>query len=181
MSNMELEPKLQQWLIAHNPGDEWAYKNAWWHQYVFIRDNIVPMFDTEYPKYKYLHGEKYFEAKKKSFDSFCQIVGTHMSKSLVHPVIKITYKKVTIVFRYNFYDYEVAVIGDVPIELPRNLIYSDGSSFFYQGFPEEYQIEARYFNRASTFIAGLRSEYGFYAFMLIVKDQIDKYRERWGD
>lgn len=178
MTNREMNSNFQNWLIDHDPDDNLLWKKSFWNVYVFIRDSIIPMFETEYGNYKDLWGDEYFQKHKSSIDSFVEVIGTHWSKSILNPVIKLVYKGVTFVFRYNFYNYEVAVIGDAPITLPSRLIYSEGKSFFYEGFPEEYQLEERYSDGATKFMAGMITDHQFYAFMFLMRDIIDKYREK---
>lgn len=120
-----------------------------------------------------------YEAMCKEIDRNTEIVGTHMSKSLVHPVIKINYRDVTIVFRYNFYDYEIAVISDIPIDLPKSLRPYNQKTYFYQGFPEQYQLTTPYSRRHNKeFMAYCGDNYDFFTFCVIIKDQIDKCRRK---
>lgn len=174
----EHHSNFQNWLLDHDPSDDMKYKQAWWDVYVFIRDKIIPMFDlVDKETYHKLHGEDYFKKKTESINSFVEVIGTHWSKSILHPVIKLTYKGVTFVIRYNFYDYEIAVIGDIPITLPSRLFYSKDEQFFYQGFPEEYQLKERYFDGAEKFMASVIYKHEFFTFMFLMRDIIDKYRE----
>lgn len=88
-------------------------------------------------------------------------------------IIKISYKNATIVFRYNFYDYEIAVISNMPIRLPmKNLFTSKNEPFYYQGFPEKYRITEHYENNKCKFIAHINDHYSFYTFMYLLQNQI---------
>ncbi len=174
----EHNSNFQNWLLDHDPDDNMIYKKAWWDVYAFIRDTIIPMFDLVNPEeYHKLNGEDYFKRKVESINGYVEVIGEHWSKSIINPVIKLAYKGVTFVFRYNFYDYEIAVIGDIPITLPDRLFYSQDSYFYYQGFPDEYQLEERYHNGATKFMAGVICKHEFYTFMFLMRDIIDKYRE----
>lgn len=177
MTDRERNSNFQNWLIDHDPDDNLLWKKSFWSVYVFIRDTIIPMFEIKADELHDIWGDEYFKRKKASIDSFVEVIGEHWSKSILNPVIKLTYKGVTFVFRYNFYDYEVAVIGDVPITLPDRLIYSQDRSFFYQGFPDEYKLKNRYHDGTTTFIAGMNRDYQFYTFMFLMRDIIDKYRK----
>ena len=100
-------------------------------------------------------------------------VGEYVSKSIVNPVMRILYRGTIIVFRYNFYDYEVAVISDNPIRMPmKNLFASMEESFYYQGFPKEYQVKERYEKNKRQFIAKINNHYNFYTFMFLLQIQI---------
>lgn len=158
---------FQYWLLDHQPKDEMLYKKGFWDTYVFWRDHIIPLFLDHTKNISW-------EDKCKSMDSYTEIVGEHTSKSIVHPVLKIEYHSVKIIFRYNFYDYEIAVIGNIPVNIPIELLNTD--SFFYQGFPDEYIIKTPYStDNNRTFIAGVNNHYQFYTFMFLLKSQIDIY------
>ena len=165
------ELKFQEWLMEHQPENKYLYKDRWCNTYVFIRDKILPlMTDSAVVDYN---------AMLEEINRNTEIVGTHWSKSLLHPVIKINYRDVTIVFRYNFYNYEIAVISDIPIDLPKYLRRCNNRTYFYEGFPEEYQLKTPYSRRHNTeFMAYCGDHYDFFTFCVILKDQIDKCRRR---
>lgn len=163
-----MNTKFQQWLINHKPKDEMFWKDAFWNTYVFWRDRILPMFTDEFYK-KHWDYDKVNEEIDKNSD----IVGEHWSKSILNPVMKIVYKGAIIVFCYNFYDYEVAVISDKPIELPMKLLFtSSDTSFFYYGFPDEYMVKERYEDNKCKFIVRVNDHYSFYTFMYLLQRQI---------
>lgn len=159
-----MNTKFQKWLLNYQPNDNMLWKDAFWHTYCFWRDRIFPMFTDEY------HNKQInWEILDKEIDKNTDVIGTHMSKSVINPVVKITYKGTEIVFRYNFYNYEVAVISPRAIELPmENLFQSKNTSFFYEGFPKEYQIEERYEDNKSKFMASIGDHYSFYTFMFLL-------------
>lgn len=166
-----METKLQEWLMENKPSDKMLYKNRFWDTYIFLREEIIPIFSNN------KHSNKSYDELIKHINSYTDIVGTHMSKSIIHPVIRIIYKGVHIVFRYNFCDYEIAVLGIYNVNIPRDLFYSSPKDFFYyQGFPEEYKVTERYTNNHHIFIAGVGNKYKFYTFMYLLKHEIDKER-----
>lgn len=163
-----MDTKFQQWLMDHKPREEMLWKSDFWNTYVFWRDRILPMFTDEFYK-------KNYDYKKvdKEIDANSDVVGEHWSKSILNPVMRIVYKGVTIVFRYNFYDYEIAVISDKPIKLSMNHLFtSGGTSFFYQGFPDEYKVRECYEDNKCMFIASVNDHYSFYTFMYLLQRQI---------
>lgn len=163
--------KFQAWLSAHIPEEKYIYRNGWRHTYCFIRDKVFPLL-TDAAVVDY-------DAMCKEIDRNTEIIGTHWSKSLLHPVIKINYRDVIIVFRYNFYNYEVAVISDIPIDLPKYLRRYNHRTYFYEGFPEEYQIKTPYSRRHNKeFMVCFDDHYDFFTFCVILKDQIDKRRRK---
>jgi len=166
------DTKFQLWLMDNQPKDEMLWKEAFWHTYVFWRDRIIPMFNPN-KRQGYKEWEQYHIS---DIDAFTDVVGSHYSKSILNPVLKIQYKGVNIVFRYNFYDYEIAVISDgMPLIFPvPGLFQSKTASFFYQGFPEQYILDDRYEDNKFRFMASLGDHYQFYTFMTILKYTIDE-------
>jgi len=157
--------------MAHQPSDNMLWKETFWHTYVFWRDIIIPMFNP-IVREGYKEWEEFHIS---DIDAFTDVIGEHWSKSIVNPVLKITYKGVTLVFRYNFYDYEVAVISPKELIFPqKNLFYSKETSFYFQGFPEEYQLTDRYEFNKKQFMAQMRSHYEFYTFMFLIKAQMNE-------
>lgn len=166
-----MSTKFQACLLEHDPDKEYIYRDGWWRAYCFIRDKILPlMTDAAVVDY---------DAMCKEIDRNTEIIGAHWSKSILHPVIKISYRDVTIVFRYNFYNYEIAVISDIPIDLQKYLRRYNNRTYFYEGFPEEYQLKTPYSRRHNKeFMAYCGDHYDFFTFCVILKDQIDKCRRK---
>ena len=165
--------KLQHWLMTHQPSDNMSYKESWWKYLVFIRDTIIgDMF--YWPMVCDLKVD--YEEQKKMMSANYDIVGTHFSKSIEHPVILMRYKGAEIVFRYNFYDYEITVISDRDIEMPDNLFNKKNKTFYYQGFPEEYRIKTSYVESKKRFSVTIDypNQYNFYTFMFLLKNELDK-------
>ena len=71
---MNKTEKIQKWFLENEPSDDFKYKNHWWENNFFIRDNIVNFFN----------------------DKEAEVVGTHYSKSILCPVVKTYYKDVEI-------------------------------------------------------------------------------------
>ncbi len=166
------ETKFREWLINNKPSDSMIYSNAFWETYNFWEHMILPLFTDAYYADSIATYNKVNDEINKNID----IVGIHRSKSIVHPVIKITYKGVEIIFRYNFYNYEVVVISPNPIKLPKkNLFSSKRASFFYEGFPSEYKIEERYEDNKCKFAAHINDHYRFYTFMFLLERKISKW------
>jgi len=166
------DTKFQTWLMANQPPENMIYKQAFWKTYIFWRDRIIPMFNTA----EYKNDNERYNHYADDINAFTEIVGCHISKSIVHPVLKISYKGVWIVFRCNFYDYEIAVISDgMPLESPiPNLFTSSGESFFYQGFPDKFVLADRYETNHFRFMAKVGDDYAFYVFMVVLKYTIDQ-------
>ena len=163
-----MDTKFQRWLSAHRPDDNMCWKDAFWYTYCFWRDDILPMFTDK------LYSKQFnWDAFKNEIDKNTDVIGEHRSKSIINPVMKITYKGVEIVFRYNFYNYEIAVISSKPIELPmKRLFSSKEESFFFEGFPKEYQVTDRYEDNKRRFAAKIFDHYRFYTFMFLLQRSI---------
>lgn len=163
-----MQTKFQQWLTDHQPDDDLLWKRSFWNTYTFWRNKILPMFTDEFYKKDWN-----YEILNKEMDHNSDVVGKHVSKCIASPVVKIAYKGTIIVFRYNFYEYEIAVISNKPINIPmKKLFTSRREAFFYQGFPEKYKIKERYEENKCQFIAKVYDHYNFYTFMFLLQRQI---------
>lgn len=162
------ELKFREWLIEHSPDEKMIWEPEYWKAYVFWYNKILPMYTDE------------FHRKNKDFDNIIreincntEIIGTHISKSIINPVARIIYHGFAIVFRYNYYDYEIAVIGRKPVNIPmKNLFSSKSERFMYQGFPDEYIVSERYEDSKCRFVAKVRDHYDFYTFMYLLQKEI---------
>ena len=138
----------------------------------FLRDSIIPMIYSEVIE---ANEDKPFDKLQEEINSRYEIVGTHYSKSIELPVLRLRYKGVEIVFRYNFYDYEVTVISESDLNLPKGLFNPEETSFYYQGFPAEYMLKTNYATSHKKFSVSITSsEYLFYTFMFVLKNEIDR-------
>ena len=165
--------KLQHWLMTHQPSDNMVYKKAWWDYLIFIRDKIISdMFYWPMVCDMKIDFQEQLRLMSNQYD----IVGTHFSKSIEHPVIMMGYKDTTIVFRYNFYDYEITVMSEHDIELPENLFEEGAKTFYYQGFPDQFKIGVPYSQSKRNFTVRINHpcSYNFYTFMFLLKNDIDK-------
>ena len=166
-----MEHKFRAWLSDHNPADDNLHKGSFWKEYNFWKSRIIPMFNP-LPR-----GTMFAEYAKKAeaINSYIDIVGEHFNKGITHPVLLIKYKGAKIVIRYNFCDYEVAVISPKPLTLPMDELFSSrAASFFYQGFPEVLQLEGRYETNNSCFMASITDQHRFFTFMFLLKCELDK-------
>lgn len=146
--------KLQLWLEDHEPEDKMLWKKAWWKNNCFIRDRLIHK----------LFGENY------------TIVGDHMSKSILCPVILITYKNVEIIVQYNFYDWQIMVNSDKPLVLKDLSFYAcDGNYLYYQGIPKGYHFKQYSETNNKKFAVDNYSDdiLDVYAFMVMLKEAID--------
>ena len=151
---MNKTEKIQKWFNSNEPGDNYIYKNTWWEHNIFIRDNIVEMFN----------------------DKQAEVIDTHYSKSIECPVIKTYYKDVEVLWQYNFYHWQIMIKSDKDLEL-KDLDYigADADYFFYQGIPTEYQFKPYSEDNKKEFaISTVSSKYCVFAFAVELKKAIDR-------
>jgi hypothetical protein len=161
---------LQKWLMENQPEDKMLWNKSFWNEYVFWRDEVIPLFYSS-RNYDYNNYDQYGIDTNKHHE----VVGEHWSKSIKNPVLKLDYKGCTMVFRYNFYDYEIAIINSKDIILPMaGLFRSKEASFYYQGFSEEYQLKTRYEDNKKEFMVSIGGRYYFFTFMFLLKNELDK-------
>ena len=163
---------LQDWLKENQPGTNMNHSEDFWEAYIFWRDVIIPMFTYV----KKDDGDTMVSYVPLNLLDPSTVVGFHVSKSVLSPVLKIDYKNVEIVFRYNFYDYEIAIISNaMPLDFPiSGLFQSKKEIFFYQGFPDKYILPDRYEDNHFKFMAKVPNHYQFYTFMALLKYTIDR-------
>lgn len=159
---------FQKWLMSHQPDYELRYANSFWDTCTFWRDDIFPMFTDEFYK-KHPKMQIIWDETNRN----TEIISTHYSKSILNPVLKINYRGTTIIFRYNYHNYEIAVISAKPIIIDNaKLFTSKDSQFFYEGFPECYKLTDTYESNQCRFMIHIDNHYKFYTFMYLLQRQI---------
>lgn len=81
---------LLTWMRIYEPKNEMCYKNGYWSQTIFVRDEINKLFYPKYEDYK---------------ANPVKVISTHRSKSIILPVYYIFLEKYNtkIIMRNNFY------------------------------------------------------------------------------
>jgi hypothetical protein len=129
--------KLQNWISAQIVDDKMRWKGPFGAQMAFIRDSIVPLMGA---------GLIYHESKE-----IADVISTHMSKSIVLPVVEVTRKDLGIRFtmRENFYNWKLSVLSEKPVEAnfdglfhttpPIDKDYTGDplASVYFEGFPKD--------------------------------------------
>lgn len=154
MSYVDKTEKIQKWFNENKPEETMLWYKSWKEHNIFIRDNIVELFDEQ----------------------VAEVVGTHYSKSIECPVIKTYYKGVEILWQYNFYNWQIMIKSDKDLEL-KDLDYigADADYFFYQGIPAEYQFKPYSESNKKEFaISTVYSKYCVFAFAVELKKAIDR-------
>lgn len=172
--NIPLQQWYNAWLKEHKDGKtDLIYaspSNPQLHQVHFVRDNLAGLLwrDKEYdevPDVEFL-GEIDGRQQMLTHKDRVRVIGEHRSKSVRLPVFSITRPEhgLQLVLRYNFYDWNVSVVSERPVEMDmagygsefsqeERERYPDGYSLqraaeigragywgylFFQGFPEEF-------------------------------------------
>lgn len=152
---MSKTEKIQNWFNLNEPEDTYVYKESWWRNNMFVRDEIVNrLFNEEQ----------------------AEVVGTHYSKSIECPVIKTYYKNVEILWQYNFYHWQIMIKSDKDLDL-KDLDYigADADYFFYQGIPTEYQFKPYSENNKKEFAISIYSNlFDVFAFAIELRKAIDR-------
>lgn len=164
---------IDNWAQENKPSDDMLYKNSYWSWIHFISYTFFDMFFKEYTK-DIDDWDKIEEVVNKHHE----VIGSHTSKSILLPVLKIVYKGVIFVFRYNFYNTEVVVVSDKDIEISKysDVFESDNTNCFYlEGVPDKYRVTDSYAVNHKRFTFRVSNLYDFYAVMLIIQHEIDKW------
>lgn len=156
-----IEVDVTTWVRLHDVKDEMVYKNAYSKQICFIRDTIGNMVGD----------------RRLDYGRRVNVVGTHMSKSILLPVYQIKTlcgSKITI--NYNFYNYVISIeaYSDVDLTfstrfiLPINVMDNVNPSYCYGFKPED--IHGAYANNNKKFTFTLDNEYDVYTFFYLLKN-----------
>lgn len=93
---------LLSWMRVYAPKNKMSFKRGYWHQTVFVRDELARMLNSNYEEYK---------------ANPVKVISTHMSKSIVLPVYYIYLEpfNTKIIMRNNFYDWKISIESDYTI------------------------------------------------------------------
>lgn len=149
------EIELQKWITNNCPADNMLWRDSWSEHVVFLRDRISRIFEQK--------------------GDTAEVVGEHYSKSILNPVVKFIYKDVEVLFQYNFYNWQIMVKSNNPLDMS-NLKYLNLTDYFYyQGIPNNYHFKPYSKDNNKEFAVGLEDNLeDAYAFAIILKMAIDK-------
>jgi hypothetical protein len=89
--------QLQEWANIHRPAEDLIYKDGYWDQITFVRDEIPGILSRNYEELR-------------AIQLNTKVVSTHRSKSVCLPVFRIELPDGTaFTMRYNFRDWKVSV------------------------------------------------------------------------
>lgn len=155
---------LLAWMRVFEPKNSMNYKKGYWHQTVFIRDEVNRLF---YPEYKE------WEANP------VKVIAMHRSKSIALPVYYIYLRDydTQITMRNNFYDWKISINSKYSItgieeffreeKEPINPIYCEGF--------EKSQVFGMYKKNNKRFTIELPcNEYNLYTFFYMLKKSLNE-------
>lgn len=120
-------PKLQDWANANVPSESLRYKDGYWDQIVFVRDEIAGALAATYEEFK-------------AIPESIRVISTHVSKSVLLPVFQVAIADGTVfTMRYNFHDWKISVSSprDVVADFMGLFDYDERILDIYcEGFPE---------------------------------------------
>ncbi len=146
---------LQEWANAHKPDDDLIYRDGYWHQIIFVRDRLPQPLFGSYEEYK---------------ANPVRVVGDHTSKSVLLPVYSIKFAPLEIRMRYNFYDWKVSVVSQVPIRSNfYPFLFRDEAvhPVYFEGFTNDW-VFGSYSADNTKFSVEISNEHMLFAFMAIL-------------
>jgi hypothetical protein len=164
MSKMPLHKEgtpLQDWINAHNPKNEMVWKDSFWDQVSFVRDQIHRLFVVIYE-----------ESKKNPV----MVVSTHTSKSIQLPVYSIKIHGIEVRMRNNFHDWKVSIRSAHPVpDVFHHIIKKDETlhAVYFEGFQSDW-IFGSYNNNPCQFSVEIYDKYDLYTFILVITDALRK-------
>ena len=103
------------------------------------------------------------------------VISTHRSKSVLLPVMEINLKSVGVklVFRDNFYNWNVTVESEKDIECDFRGTFTDESYHycFCEGFPSD-RIYGMYKDNHKKFTCCINSDYELFTFMWLLREYL---------
>ena len=157
---------IQKWYNLNNQQDsDLIYKECQEDQLFFFRDIIPRLF---------MQGNYQSEIS----DSV-KVISTHTSKSVLLPVVEITWKEIKFVFRDNFYDWKISVESFIPICVDFHGLFDpdkEHHKVYFEGFPEE-RVYGSYNNDRTHFSVQLVSSYAVYTFLFLIVSQMPSTKE----
>jgi len=162
--NEHLPVDVTTWIRVNEPNKDLIYKNGQGKQVVFIRDRIMRnmFYEGEYDSERY---EKFQP----------MVVDTHMSKSVLLPVMELNLNVlgIKILLRNNFYNWNLSIESKVNIEGNfMGLINDERYDYcFCEGFPSGKKY-GKYQDNHKQFTICIDNDYDLYTFMFLLKNHM---------
>lgn len=154
---------LVTWFGVNQPGIDMIYKNDWYNQVSFVRDNINRMFYSSYSD---------------SINNPVMVIDTHKSKSIDLPVYEINLKShnVKIIMRNNFYDWKVSIISSKDILIDFMGLFNEDeviNEVYCEGFKRN-QIFDCYSKDKKKFTFEVIDDYKLYTLMYLLNNHLNR-------
>ena len=158
---------LLTWCRVNEPSDNMIYKQGYWDQIIFIRDDINGLFydysDSGYEEYN---------------ANPVLVINTHMSKSILLPVYKINLKKhnLSMIIRNNFYNWKVSVISEKEIDVDFMGLFKKNKnihSVYCEGF-EKNQVFGCFKNNKKQFTVEIDDRNRLFTFMYLLNNYLKR-------
>lgn len=163
------------WIRVNKPDEKLIYKEGCGRQVCFIRDTIYRrlFFEIEFPSAK---DNPYSDESSKAYEDFQPfVISTHCSKSVILPVMEIDLKSVGVklVFRNNFYNWNVTVESEKDIECDFKETFTDESYHycFCEGFPGG-RRHGMYKDNHKKFTCCIYNDYELFTFMWLLREYL---------
>ena len=149
------------WIRVNTPDDKLICKDGQGKQVVFIRDTIV--------RHMFYEGE--WDSKR--YDEFQpKVISTHMSKSVLLPVMEIYLKEygILLTLRNNFYNWNISVESEheVIFDHKGTINYELYGYCYCEGFPKN-KIFGKYVDDKRKFTVCIDDDYNLYVFMYLLQ------------
>jgi hypothetical protein len=160
---LERAMQLQEWANTHQPAETLMYKNGYWDQIIFVRDNIAGLLAKTYEEYKEIRAG-------------LKVISEHTSKSVCLPVFRVELVDGTMfTMRYNFYDWKVSVSSPRDVEANFMDIFNPNlkiQPIYCEGFPQDLVYGTYAENKRQFTIELLSSNYRLFMFFWIFAHQV---------
>jgi len=119
---------LQEWANANKPKEDLIYKEGYWDQIIFVRDNVLGVLSRNYEEFVAIR------------DS-AEVISSHRSKSVCLPVFQFKITDGTIfTMRCNFYNWIISVNSPNDVNVDFMDLFNPTQQLLHvycEGFPKE--------------------------------------------
>lgn len=164
------------WIRVNNPDEKLLYKGSLSRQIRLVRDSIYApiFFNKEHPELVGIDNDQSY----KIYNNFQpMVISTHISKSVLLPVMELDLKSVgvKIVLRDNMYNWNVSVESEKDIDCDFKDVFSDYDYHYCycEGFPKD-RIYGMYQNNHKKFTICINDDYRLFTFMWLLADYLYK-------
>ena len=125
--------------------------------------------------YNSIYDAKYDAKMYKNFQPM--VINTHMSKSVLLPVMLMDIKEynIKIVLRYNFHNWKISVISKQNIDCDFKELFKEDNeplnSIYCEGFPKDL-VFGRYCDNKKQFTIEIGDKYRLYVFMYLLNNYL---------